>query len=513
MKLVLAALACAFSSIALAAPPPAPVISVGVTDVRQLEFNWAVVPRVQTYELWYQSAPGAPWSKYAEKDARNSPLFRIGVPVHLLNWSQALFHVKACNPVDGCTASNNVSVNHLKVDAIGFIKPASTNAYLFGHHVAVSADGKTLAVLNGENIGSVTQSLTVHVYRKTSPTSGWRREARLVPSIVQDRTSEAFDFDNLALSGDGNVLVLGSPYENGPGPDLVQTGAVYVFRRSGSTWRLAQRFASSFARDFIGGRVKIDDAGRTLVFTHARPWSASPNSRAELYRSAGADQPFNHQMTLSSNSGTATDCAGVLALSGDGNTVLQSCNSPSGTGSFVRTGPTFAATAELHSGNRFGAELSYDGTAALIQDFQGSYAYRLGASGWVREKFLTNGEGDNDLGGRQIALSRDGNIAAVANYGERVVGIGPLYPPYTLGSQETANGGVLIYQRKSTGWELRRLVKPGSANVGWAGISLSMGANGNLLAVGAPLDPSAATGIDGDRDDESAPNRGAVWLY
>ena len=43
MKTLCFALACAFSIAATAAPPPAPVITVGVTDVRQLEFNWAVV--------------------------------------------------------------------------------------------------------------------------------------------------------------------------------------------------------------------------------------------------------------------------------------------------------------------------------------------------------------------------------------------------------------------------------------------------------------------------------------
>jgi hypothetical protein len=42
---------------------------------------------------------------------------------------------------------------------------------------------------------------------------------------------------------------------------------------------------------------------------------------------------------------------------------------------------------------------------------------------------------------------------------------------------------------------------------------VALGDNGRVLAVGAPFDPSAATGIDGDRDDASAPERGAVWMY
>ena len=42
---------------------------------------------------------------------------------------------------------------------------------------------------------------------------------------------------------------------------------------------------------------------------------------------------------------------------------------------------------------------------------------------------------------------------------------------------------------------------------------VALGDNGKLLIVGAPFDPSNATGFDGDRDDDSALNRGAVWIY
>jgi len=41
----------------------------------------------------------------------------------------------------------------------------------------------------------------------------------------------------------------------------------------------------------------------------------------------------------------------------------------------------------------------------------------------------------------------------------------------------------------------------------------SQGDSGRVLAVGAPFDASAATGIDGDRDDASMPERVAVRIY
>jgi hypothetical protein len=48
----------------------------------------------------------------------------------------------------------------------------------------------------------------------------------------------------------------------------------------------------------------------------------------------------------------------------------------------------------------------------------------------------------------------------------------------------------------------------------WFGSSVSFGGpSGRYLAVGGPGEASAATGVDGDRLDESAAFAGAVYLY
>ncbi len=45
------------------------------------------------------------------------------------------------------------------------------------------------------------------------------------------------------------------------------------------------------------------------------------------------------------------------------------------------------------------------------------------------------------------------------------------------------------------------------------GYEMALRRYGNLLAVGAPFDSSAAVRVDGDREDESCRTGGAVWLY
>lgn len=45
------------------------------------------------------------------------------------------------------------------------------------------------------------------------------------------------------------------------------------------------------------------------------------------------------------------------------------------------------------------------------------------------------------------------------------------------------------------------------------GFSLALSSDGSTLAVDAPNEASAATGIDGDQGDNSAPFAGAVYVF
>ena len=166
--MVFVALACALSPVALAAPPPAPVLSVGASDVKQLQFDWASVPGVANYELWFRAAPGAAWVKYAETPAQRR-IFRINVSIHLLDWRVARYRVAACNP-SGCTNSNQVGVADLADDATGYLKPNyAGEARLFGQAVAMSADGMTAAVSLSQ---SANNNGVFYVYRKANSTAG-----------------------------------------------------------------------------------------------------------------------------------------------------------------------------------------------------------------------------------------------------------------------------------------------------------------------------------------------------
>ena len=202
--------ALAFAAVANAAPP-VPHVTVAATDIKQLQFDITPVPQVNWYELWFKANPGAAWVKYAETRAQR-PLIRIGVAGHLLDWQQARYTVKACNP-GGCSTSAELGVNAEKLPAIGFFKPTpATGVARYGMQVDVSADGKTLAVLSAETINGQSSCAVIYVYRRTTPSSGWRLEARLKPI---SGAAQCHYGDQLSISGDGGIVAFGAWLEIG----------------------------------------------------------------------------------------------------------------------------------------------------------------------------------------------------------------------------------------------------------------------------------------------------------
>lgn len=523
MKTLFAALACVLSSVALAAPPPAPTLSVAVTDIRQLEFAWDPVPGAQSYELWYLPVPGAQWVKYRDQSARRAPLFRVGVAVHLIDWWQARFYIKACN-YGGCSDSNEVGINGLQLDAIGFVKPNSprSNRY-FGNAVAVSEDGRTFAAVSAESIGTETFSATVHVYGKTAPVAGWRRQARLVPSVVQSDTSALSTADRLAISGDGNVIALGLSSETvGAAP---YAGAVYVFRRDGDTWSEAQKITGSAESDAYGIAVKLDESGRTLAILRTQLPNMFGQRRpgvVDIYRD-GENDGSDHFVLIATSlvppnpydPNDSLTCP-FIALSGDGETLLRSCTWDRLAQHFaqVLNAPTWSESGRISPARGGGVSLNYDGTVAATESPGIASVWRLTPVGWGADGVLdASFQRVTDWGNRHVTLSRDGKLLALGIASNYTLGLGPINPPFAGGPSSQQTGAVALFERKPSGWRMRRLIKSDSTNRGMFGHAVALGDNGRILAVGAPIDPSAATGIDGDRDDSSSPQRGAVWLY
>jgi hypothetical protein len=160
------------------------------------------------------------------------------------------------------------------------------NQDAFGSAIALSGDGRTLVVdaadedgtvggINGaqyagEQIGDNSNG-AIYVFVNTN--GAWSQQAYIKSSNI--RVNDQFGM-RLAVSRDGNVLVASSMLQGGGGRGAganqqdfsgEESGAVYVFTRTGTTWtqRAYLKSPNSDAYDEFGSGVALSGDGNTLA--------------------------------------------------------------------------------------------------------------------------------------------------------------------------------------------------------------------------------------------------------
>src|SRR5262249_19250367 len=123
----------------------------------------------------------------------------------------------------------------------------------------------------------------------------------------------------------------------------------------------------------------------------------------------------------------------------------------------------------------------------------------------------SNTDGSDELGW-SVALSADGLTLAVGAPFESSMATG-------IDGDQADNsapdaGAVYVFIRTGATWTQQAYIKASNthANEGF-GFSVALSADGSTLAVGALEESSAATGVNGDQVDDSAPDAGAVYVF
>jgi hypothetical protein len=130
---------------------------------------------------------------------------------------------------------------------------ASSTPADFGHSVAVSANGKTIAV------GAPAENGTGAAYVYTEPSGGWRHvhNGTYTAELTPDDASEAANFGAaVAVSASGNQVLVGAPFQtNGDIGDTsnADTGRVYVFSEPTTGWTTATGHAGIYAEQGVSG--------------------------------------------------------------------------------------------------------------------------------------------------------------------------------------------------------------------------------------------------------------------
>src|SRR6266705_129392 len=355
---------------------------------------------------------------------------------------------------------------------------------------------RILFLTNAAIAGSMLLNSCGGVPEDVSPISG------LQAYVKASNTGAADEFGfAVALSSDGNTLVVGAPGEASAGIETDNSapsaGAVYVYTRSGATWTQQYLFKSSFAEegDQFGTSVALSSNGNTLavgaigeasaltgvtagIVNETTAGNAAPGAGAVYVFTRIAGTWSQQAYVKASNTGAADNFGSSGALSGDGSTLAVGA-------------------------------IGEDGSAAAAGAV---YVFTRDLGGvWSQQAPIVSASnaGALDLFGFSVALSGDGNTLAVGAIGEAsAIGVTP------TDNTAPSAGAVYVFTRSGTTWPQQAYVKASTIGAGdQFGFSVALSSDGNTLAVGAIGEASAATVIDGNQADNSAADAGAVYVY
>lgn len=513
-------------------------IRVSTSDIKIIQFDWSSYVGATHYKLFVNPDGVSGFTLLQDNLVGTSTT--IEVPTHFTDWVNASYILEVHDGTGKITESSPISISALMISSIGYMKASNTGMNdAFGGAISLSADSNTLAVGatsedsnangistdgSGEANNSAPSSGAVYVFSRSG--NSWIQQA-----YIKASNTGAGDYFGraISLSANGNTLAVGATGESSNSTGIstdgtgetdnstTDSGAVYVFSRSGSTWTQQAYIKASNAEtdDRLGSSVSLSSDGNTLAAgTFVEDSNAtgistdgsgeadnSATSSGAVYVFSRSGNSWTQQAYIKASNTEASDNFGIaLDLSPDGDTL--------------------AVGAYAEDSNATG--ISTDGTGESDNSAGSSgavYIFSRSGSTWNQQAYIKASNTDiGDNFGNSVSLSYDGNILAVGAPREdsNATGIS------TDGTGEADNnlyepGAVYVFSRSGSTWSQQAYVK--ASNTGREdsfGKAISLSADGNTLAVGAYVEDSNATGISSDgtgEADNTALSAGTVYVF
>lgn len=381
-----------------------------------------------------------------------------------------------------------------------------------GSSVAIDADTAVSGIPYFENSAASNSGAALVFVRSTRT---WSEQQLIVPSYVD--ANDQFGY-SVALSGD--TLVIGSPKEdsnstgistlensNDSAPD---SGAVFVYTRSGSTWSLEAyiKASNNMPNNQFGYSVALD--GDTLV--------------------VGAPFEDGNQTSVTNTDSTASPTDYTSQY--DSGAVYV----------FKRSGTTWTQDAYIKSANNtggfnFGKHLAIDGSTVVVgvpdedsnqatitngttassdtslEDSGAAFVYLKDGSGnWAQQAYIKASNNDSyDSFGSAISISGDTVVIGAPNEDSNSQSIST---STSANDDESASGAAYVFTRSGSTWSLQAYIK--GFNTGSGDLFANLVAvDGDDLVVGAHMESGDATTVNNGTgtDNNSSAQSGACYMY
>jgi FG-GAP repeat len=421
-------------------------------------------------------------------------------------YSVSFFSIKVEVQADNHDARAPITIDSI-VQVAKLTASDSASGDLFGGPVATSADGRTIVA--GARYNSTVGYRRGAAYVFVKGAGGWSNSLESAKLTASDAVDNDLLGLSVAISGDGNTVVVGAPYQAAGG---TKRGAAYIFVKGVGGWsnstQTAKLTASDGAdNDILGFSVAISADGST-VFAGAPGQAAGGTKRGAVYvfmKGTGSWSDSVETAKLTASGTMNNEQVGfTLATSADGRTVVAGApNAVVGEsfrgavyvfvqavgkwGNSTQTARLTASDSVNGDGLGFSVAVSADGnTAAAGAPNQAVGGYRRGAvyvfvknvGGWsdsTQVAKLTASDGaDSDLL-NDCAVSADGGTVFAGAAWQAAGGY--------------KRGAVYVFVKGNPGWSNSTQISKLTASTGSDNDVFSypaVSADSSTVVVGAP---------------------------
>ena len=378
-----------------------------------------------------------------------------------------------------------------------FANDGKANDY-FGYDIALSGDTLVIGAtkvddnVRGQDLGAA--YIFVHSGKK------WVQQAKLTASDAAENDQMG---GRVAISGD--TAILGAIRNDDP-TNGIDTGAAYVFVRSGNQWSQQAKLTASDAaeEDSLGWSIAIS-GDFAVVGAPKDNDNGKDSGSVYLFKRDGVK--WSQQAKIIASDGAAGDLFGIsVALSGNTILVGADLNDEKALNAgavyvFVRSGNQWSQQAKLTATDAgetdiFGVRVSLDGNTALISarrdddeikgvDAGSAYVFVRSGIKWIQQAKLTAPDAAaDDRFARSVAIL--GNVALV----------GAMFQD----GKGKNSGSAYIFKRTGSDWKFD------------SQFTASDEAAGAVFGWNVALSESAAI-VSANRDDANGENSGAVYVF
>ena len=533
--------------------PFVPTLSVSA-EIKRLVFDWSAMPDAAYYRLYESQGGTSGFIQVGDNLTANT--YNMSVAVHKFNDWRNRYYVEGCLIDDTCISYNEVSVEGLDREAIGYFKADDRERTDSYSSVALNDAGDLMVTINKGSI--------ISYMKDSTATHGWRQGSTVL--VWSNPESMATD---ISLSADGSRMAISSKYIN-----WNTLAAVFLYQRSGDSWIFEiaihppQYYVEgvSYNENTIN-TVKLSGDGMTVVMGLKQEGGSGSgidsvptgynNLNGAVFVYADTGSGWTKQAYIKPNHPSYMFGYDV-DINMDGSAIVVSSGQDT-VGLFKRTGSTWADIKEFDYANygnlskgdvTFGASVAMSSDATRIfvgmtnHDETTSYSDRV----YLFQEYDTNlwsfgtilPTGAWNALGTSMALSRDGTTLVVGapNDNDWDSGVLTGTPGAVVGYYETGaavvydvSGGIreLSYLKPSNNYEVGGTNATGFAGsqgmwhrtidgAQYSGAStVAISDNGDTLAVLAAGELGRSFGINGDQTDYGTiytnSNSGVIYLY